>query len=369
MSQYEALHKALAQCIEQRLTFVAFRLPGQPVQLWAQRDPRQETVESTLLLGLNQVFITAPFKIDPEAIPYIRADVELMFAEIDPDITRLNDCSGTGTGSAEPEAATPKADFIAAVNAAIQACSARQMDKVVLSRLVEADLPPERWPALFTWAAQDNPETLVAMAFTPAHGLWMGASPERLVKEEQDHVRVDAIAATRPSDDIPTKISAWGAKELDEQGQVAHYLHAAFARMDLRNITVRGPEVVKAGPVAHLHTTLEADLGDALLGDLVVELHPTPAIGGVPKEEALRFIAGHERHKRALYTGFWGPWNADGPTELFVNLRCMHHQAGKTLLYVGAGITASSNAELEWAETERKADTWLRALEPSAMVG
>ncbi len=143
------------------------------------------------------------------------------------------------------------------------------------------------------------------MAFTPAHGLWMGASPERLVKEEQDHVRVDAIAATRPSDDIPTKISAWGAKELDEQGQVAHYLHAAFARMDLRNITVRGPEVVKAGPVAHLHTTLEADLGDALLGDLVVELHPTPAIGGVPKEEALCFIAGHERHKRALYTGFW----------------------------------------------------------------
>ncbi len=66
-----------------------------------------------------------------------------------------------------------------------------------------------------------------------------------------------------------------------------------------------------------------------------------------------------------LYAGFWGPWNAEGPTELFVNLRCMQVRSGKVQLHVGAGITAGSDPEMEWTETVRKADTWLRLLEPT----
>ncbi len=364
MTPNPALQKALSHCIDQRLTFAAFRLPGHPVQLWVQRDPRLEAVETTMLLGLNQVFIAAPFRLDPDQIPYIRADVELTFAEIAPDISRLDDCRGSAPRIAQVPAPTTREAYLAAVEAAKAACATRAMDKVVLSRLKEAPIPTQLWPELFAWALHDNAETMVAMAYTPAHGLWMGASPERLVQEDQGHVRVDALASTRPSDAVPPRLSGWGHKELDEQGQVTHYVHAAFARTDLQDITVRGPEVVKAGPVAHLRTVLEAGMGDTLLGELVIELHPTPAVAGMPKQAAMEFIAAHERHDRSLYTGFWGPWNADGPTELFVNLRCMFHHQGTTLLPVGAGITAGSDAEMEWNETERKANTWLRALEP-----
>jgi isochorismate synthase len=179
------------------------------------------------------------------------------------------------------------------------------------------------------------------------------------VHEDLDHVRVDALAATRPIDAIPERLSGWGAKELDEQEQVMCHIHSTFARMDLRNIVVRGPEVLEAGPVAHLHTVLEADLGDCILGELVLALHPTPAVCGAPTDAARAFIAGHEKHQRALYTGFWGPWNAEGPTELFVNLRCLRAVQGRVQLYAGAGITTGSDAAMEWAETGRKAATLL----------
>lgn len=364
MSEHTVLHKALAHCIGKRLTFAAFRTPGQPVQLWAQRTPDLETVDGTLLLGLNQVFLIAPFDLDRDHVPFIRADIELMFREIDPDITRLDECEGDPARPQVQAPATAKADFIRAVEAAKQACTSRSIDKVVLSRVLDTEMQADLLPELFTLAMQANNEIFVVMAHTPEHGLWMGASPERLVHEDMDHVRVDAIAATRPSESVPERISAWGAKELDEQEQVMCHVHSVFARMDLRNIVVRGPEVMEAGPVAHLRTVLEADLGETLLGNLILQLHPTPAVCGSPSDAAHAFLKVHEPHDRSLYAGFWGPWNADGSTELFVNLRCLRHQPGKAQLYVGAGITTGSDPEMEWAETARKADTWLRLLEP-----
>lgn len=364
MSEPTVLHKALAQCIKKRLTFAAFRTPGQPVQIWAQRNPELETVDGTLLLGLNQVFLIAPFNLDREHVPFIRSDIELMFPEIDPDITRLEECEGALLKAEQHDVPTLKHDFIRAVEVAKEGCVARRVDKVVLSRVMSAEIDVDQWPELFTRALDANEETFVAMAHTPEHGLWMGASPERLVHEDLDHVRVDAIAATRPSDAVPGRISGWGAKELDEQEQVMCHVHSTFARMDLQNIVVRGPEVMQAGPVAHLRTLVEADLGDTLLGDLVLQLHPTPAICGAPTKAASDLIAAQESHQRSLYTGFWGPWNADGPTELFVNLRCMRYHHGATQLLVGAGITAGSDPEMEWMETERKAQTWLRLMDP-----
>lgn len=363
MSSETVLQKALERCIEKRLTFAAFRIPGRPVQLWAQRDPGLETVDGTLLLGLNQVFLTAPFLLPQGRVPFIRSDIELMFAEIDPDISVLEECEGSAVGPQTAEKATSKADFIQAVEAAKLACRNKELDKVVLSRVLDMEVGTERLPGLFVGAMGANDRTMVAMVHTPEHGLWLGASPERLVHEELDHVRVDALAATRPADAIPARLSGWGAKELDEQEKVMCHVHSTFARMDLRNIVVRGPEVLEAGPVAHLHTTLEADLGDCILGELVLALHPTPAVCGAPTALARKFINAHEQHQRSLYTGFWGPWNADGPTELFVNLRCMHATPGNMQLYAGAGITAGSDAEMEWTETTRKAGMWFGLLQ------
>lgn len=362
MSEYTVLHKALAHCIAERLTFAAFRTPGQPVQLWAQRKPDLETVDGTLLLELNQVFLIAPFDLDHERVPFIRSDIELMFPEIDPDITRLEECEGAPAMGQPISAITTKEEFLGSVNAVKQACATGTLNKTVISRVLDVALGADQLPELFARGIRDSEETFVVMAHTPVHGLWMGASPERLVHEHFDHVRVDAIAATRPANAIPERLSGWGAKELDEQEQVMCHVHSAFVRKDLQEISVRGPQVMQAGPVAHLRTVLEADLGETLLGDLILELHPTPAVCGSPTRNAHGFIAANEKHDRSLYAGFWGPWNAEGPTELFVNLRCLRYVTGKAQLFVGAGITAGSDPEMEWTETERKAETLLRLM-------
>lgn len=366
MSGQQTLRKALALAVAKRLTFAAFRAPGQPVQLWAQRTPELETVDGTLLLGLNQVFLLAPFHLDHRHVPFIRADVELRFAEIDPDIEHLQECSGCPDQADRPTHVAGQEEYMQAVAGAMEACIRRDLDKVVLSRVLETPLDLQQWPDLFIRAMEDAPENFICMAHAPATGLWFGTSPERLVLEEADHVRVDAMAATRPADAVPERISGWGEKELDEQAQVACQVHATFARMDLQRIVMRGPEVVRAGPVAHLRSTLEADLGDRLLGDLVLALHPTPATCGAPREAALAFIRRTERHDRSLYAGFWGPWNAEGPTELFVNLRCMQAGPGTARLHVGGGITAGSDPLQEWTETRRKADTLLRLMDRTA---
>lgn len=368
MSNDTKLREALALCIRKRITFAAFRLPGHPVRIWAQRNPETENAGRAELPAMERVFITAPFVLEADRLPFIRAEVDLSFEGSDTDINVLGQCSGTTVLPRKPDARTSILDFIRNVERAKEACVMGDLRKVVLSRVKNADIPAEQWPGLFRWAMEDNPRTLVALCHTPEHGLWMGASPERLVKASGDHVRVDSIAATRPAEAVPATIPEWGPKELDEQAQVTAFIRECMAGSGLSGLKVEGPQVLHAGPVAHLHTVLEAELGNVPLMDLVLRLHPTPAVCGAPTEAARRFIQTHEKHDRSLYTGFWGPWNLDGATELFVNLRCMHLMGGQTQLFVGAGITAGSDAEMEWNETERKARTWLRALETSAQA-
>ena len=86
-------------------------------------------------------------------------------------------------------------------------------------------------------------------------------------------------------------------------------------------------------------------------------LHPTSAVCGTPKTEALNYITRTENYKRELYSGFLGPVNIQKETHLFVNLRCLQVTENRLLFYAGAGITEDSDPEKEWKETEHKCKT------------
>ena len=104
-------------------------------------------------------------------------------------------------------------------------------------------------------------------------------------------------------------------------------------------------------------------------------MHPTPAVCGLPKGSAKQFILKHEAYNREFYTGFLGELNCEttiaprsgrrnienrayaitrNSTQLYVNLRCMQLKNQQAIIYVGGGITESSNAESEWEETVSK---------------
>ncbi len=117
--------------------------------------------------------------------------------------------------------------------------------------------------------------------------------------------------------------------------------------------------------------------------EIISALHPTPAVCGLPKEKAKKFILSEENYDREFYTGFLGELNLQKnvqrsrtrrnvenlayravkkETGLYVNLRCMKIEDGKAVLFVGGGITKDSVPEDEWEETVNKAQTMKKVL-------
>ena len=95
------------------------------------------------------------------------------------------------------------------------------------------------------------------------------------------------------------------------------------------------------------------------LGDLLKELHPTPAVCGLPKDKAYQFITEHEGYDRRYYSGYVGWIDPEGHTDIYVNLRCMEIRSTETKLYAGGGILPSSEVRSEWKETGEKMKTMM----------
>jgi menaquinone-specific isochorismate synthase len=96
--------------------------------------------------------------------------------------------------------------------------------------------------------------------------------------------------------------------------------------------------------------------------DLVAGLHPTPAVAGEPREEALDVIDELEPFDRGRYAGPVGWVDADGDGEWAIALRCAELRRDRAILYAGAGIVAGSDPPRELDETERKFRAFLDAL-------
>ncbi len=87
---------------------------------------------------------------------------------------------------------------------------------------------------------------------------------------------------------------------------------------------------------------------------LVEALHPTPALGGTPRDAALDWIARCERAPRGWYAGPVGWCDADGDGAFHVAIRAALLQGARAWTYAGAGLVAGSDPDTEWAETEAK---------------
>lgn len=358
MSSGPALRLALRYCISERITFAAFRSAGGPVTLWAQQTPELDRCENGLWWELNDVFLFSPFRA-ADRTPLIRSDVELTFGDAEPHWHRLMECTGSAIPMASREhVGTSREAFESAVAKAREECEAGPLEKVVLSRTIRLEVGSEEAGALFVEAVDARPDAFVALVSSPEHGLWLGASPERLIRAENDTIHVDAIAGTTPVATAPMEPNSWGAKERHEQRVVTKSITGSLIDLGARTIVVEGPDVLVAGPVAHLRTSVTAKLENRTVEELVNAIHPTPAVGGLPPDLALARIEALEEGDRELYAGFWGPWSADGRMELFVNIRCMRVFSDHAEMHVGAGITKGSIPSREWEETEYKADSW-----------
>lgn len=365
----EGLLKIHNICITRNLPFVTFRLPQHEQSItYIQTTPGSVNWTSIRDVSRETGFIMAPFD-TRNGHPYMMVRPDLVFetGQIGPDLIRkiesLEERSAPGWEERSP-VVTDRETYLDQVNAIKSSISTGAFQKAVLSRIrVIHGSYSELTPRLYQNFCRKHPNAFVYL-FKSDGQFWMGASPEPLLRLRNGKVTTVSLAGTRPYAEKNLDVNKWTVKEVLEQEYVTHYIHDVLHSFDIRDYRVTSPYVKKAGNLVHLRTdfSLGFEKVNGRLWELVEALHPTPAVAGQPKEDAIRFIKSLEPHDRAYYTGFLGPVNQDEEIDLFVNLRCLKISPGYLSLYVGGGITLDSDASDEWDETRWKAESLLKIL-------
>ena len=255
-----------------------------------------------------------------------------------------------------------KENHIKIVQNAIDEISKGTFKKVVISRKEAIKLKGFNLVEVFQKLLQNYPTAFVYVWFHPKVGLWLGATPETLLKIENSDFETMSLAGTQVANDLQHAV--WQQKELKEQGLVTSFIQNQLKNLssDLETSPI---ETIKAGNLFHLRTKVSGKLNleKSALKDLIEALHPTPAVCGLPRNESKKFILENENYDREFYTGFLGELNLNNydsdvkKSMLYVNLRCMKIIETTANLFIGGGITKDSNPEKEWQETVSKSKT------------
>lgn len=230
--------------------------------------------------------------------------------------------------------------------------------KVVLSRRYwDSQFNIQLLPNLFKKLIETQPTTFTYLIHIPEQGCWMGASPELLFASNNNVSNIMVLAGTQPAENI-----CWQKKEQDEHLWVKKHVCSILNSMGIR-YQQSATYTATTGSLAHLRTDIcfESSLIKNQIGDFVSKLHPTPAICGLPVDKAKNLINKIENYDRKYYSGFVGPIT-NNTTSLYVNIRCLQAFSNGAMLYAGGGITADSNTENEWCETELKLNNLLRLI-------
>lgn len=344
-------------CHEKNVPFFSYRFPSSSkFVVGVQRASDVEVVADFKSLKLNQKgFFVAPFLFGDGASAYfIKEDFRMEGEKISEDLTTyLSSLPNQSLHNYASPSMMQKADYLERVNRLIETIRNGKAGKVVFSRNIVASLVKDfDWAAAYRNILEECSNAFVYCFYLPNQGLWMGATPELLLRKNDDRIETVALAGTMSS-----SLSTWSAKNSEEQAMVVRYVEDVLQAFNVRNMQKNGPISVPAGNVCHLKTIFSALLSEEGAAiPLLAALHPTPAVCGYPKDSAMQLIKATESIDRSFYSGFLGPV-ADGDFDFYVNLRSMRLYADVAELFVGGGIMKDSEPEDEWNETLLKSKT------------
>ncbi len=268
-------------------------------------------------------------------------------------------CAGERRGTFQT---TEAGDFRAAVAGGLAAISRGAVKKIVLARAQDMQGEMPLHPLRLLNGLRDRfPE---CYSFSVANGRghsFIGASPERLVRVSKGVLETEALAGSARRGIGASEDAALGAALLGSEKDLRehqHVLDSIIRRLDplgLEPEFSREPGLRKLANVQHLHTPVTASMPAGIhLMDALACLHPTPAVGGTPREAAVARIRTLEGFPRGLYAGAIGWMNARGGGEFLVGIRSALIAGNTARVYAGAGIVEGSDPEREYAETELK---------------
>lgn len=362
--------EVLKYCVHHHIPFAISKLPDSTEnKLVVSKYVREVEIDQFFRDHNNDGFMIAPFSFSKEKAQWLNADFEIGERVKCFDLNELN------LDESQPEKESNEvyyadyASYKEQFDGMFQAIKNGDVSKVILSRIKPIKEFSKELAADFYYTLSESyPKAYVFMFFTPQSGMWAGASPELLFNVENQEATTVSLAGTQKWSNNACNIN-WDKKERDEQQIVSDYINEILDRYHVNNIQVEGPETIKAGKVSHLKTQYKFSVlsNKWQLGSLICDIHPTPAVCGLPKNESMNLIQTTEKHQRSYYAGFLGRIKNED-INLFVNIRSMKFTNGGVDLYLGGGITAGSDPGKEWKETEMKAETLLSVIEKVKLV-
>lgn len=256
------------------------------------------------------------------------------------------------------------------IESALKLFAKRQMDKIVLARKTVIEFSEKLNAVELLRRLQKTDDTAFHFCFQPNENhAFIGASPERLYRRNNRKIFSEAIAGTRQrgqsseEDETLENDLLSSEKDLREHRYVLDSVRNSFQKLCMRLDETRGLFVLKLSRLQHLYAKMQGILKRGVSdAALIHELHPTPAVGGSPTNQAISHIAALEPFDRGWYAGPVG-WVGQNSAEFAVAIRSGLVARNKLYLYSGAGIVAGSYADQEWDEIENKISNFMKALD------
>ena len=327
------IQEKLYTSIENQQSFVLFSSPDQTdFQLWLNDSDESELEfifhsfdnQSEKIIKTNQILT-----LDLDELNTLNLELNYNFTSQDSPISHEQ--------------------YLDLISKTTQVLQDSDLKKVVISRIKDIEKNDFNiWKTLVA-LRKAYPKAFVYFFYDQTDCAWFGATPELLMSREANEVKTVSLAGTK------TKENKWSSKEYDEQQVVTDFIVDNLT--DFGKVKTDGPHTIDAGFFNHLKTYIQLTIEDDFLSKQILEkLHPTPAVGGFPKDLAVKYILENEGYDRKFYAGYLG-YKIKNAENYFVNLRCAEVFNQYIRLYVGGGIMPDSEPEKEWIETELKSNT------------
>ncbi|MCF8242686.1 MAG: isochorismate synthase [Melioribacteraceae bacterium] len=237
----------------------------------------------------------------------------------------------------------------------------RRFQKVVLSRFAKINAKDKLPIPEFVDELKNRYPDCYIFAFKSNESIFFGASPEKLTRISEGYIEADALAGSNPrgkdsiEDDRLGNELIQSKKNREEHNAVVEFILDAFAELTDNVEYDQQPILKKLPNIQHLWTPIRAKLNtNKSIFSLIKQIHPTPAICGVPWSGAQKFIIELEGYDRGLYSGVIGWFNFYNEGEFTVAIRSALYQENSLYAFAGCGIVEGSDPMMEYEETELK---------------
>jgi len=236
-----------------------------------------------------------------------------------------------------------------------------QLEKLVLSRQKIFPLSNQLdWNLIFKKLEKKFPDCYLFLNKSKDSNFF-GVSPEKFISVCNGKIEIEAVAGSAPrSKKQPEDLNfenglLVSTKNLKEHKYVSDFIINVLKEYSINIISSNDPEIKKLDNIQHLITKVSAELkAEDKLFEMIEALYPTPAVCGVPKNDAIKYIRQLENYDRGLYSGLIGWMDFNGNCDFSVAIRSALAKGREITAYAGAGIVEDSNPDDEFIETQLK---------------